>query len=101
MLAPLPRALLLFSPWTDMTASGKSYTERADLDPMLTMDYIRAVRQAYARDADLSSPLLSPLFGDFAGFPPTLIQVGTNELLYSDSVRLRDRLRAHQVPCRL
>ena len=97
----LPGRLVLLSPWTDMTASGKSYTERSDLDPMLTMDYIRAVRQAYARDADLSSPLLSPLFGDFTGFPPTLIQVGTNEILYSDSVRLRDRLRAHQVPCRL
>ena len=67
-----------------MTASGKSYTERAELDPTITLDYIRAVRGAYARDQELTSPMLSPLFGDFRGFPPTLIQAGSNELLLSD-----------------
>ena len=97
----LPNRLVLMSPWTDMTASGKSYAERAELDPMITMNYIKAVRAAYARDSDLSSPLLSPLFGSFADFPPTLIQVGSNELLLSDSVRLRDRMLMAQVPCRL
>ena len=45
--------------------------------------------------------MLSPLFGDFRGFPPTLIQAGSNELLLSDSVRLRDRMQAAGVPCRL
>jgi monoterpene epsilon-lactone hydrolase len=97
----LPRALILMSPWTDMTASGQSYTERAALDPMITMDYIQAVRQAYAGGQDLTSPLLSPLFGDFTGFPPVLIQAGSNEILLSDSVRLRDRLIKAGVPCRL
>ena len=42
-----PRGLLLFSPWTDMTASGKSYRTCKTLDPMLTMEYIAAVREAY------------------------------------------------------
>ena len=97
----LPAALILMSPWTDMTASGKSYTERSELDPMITMDYIHAVRGAYARDMDLSDPNLSPLFGEFAGFPPVLIQAGTHEILLSDSVRLRDRLVLAGVPCRL
>ena len=97
----LPARLILMSPWTDMTASGKSYTERAELDPTITLDYIRAVRGAYARDQELTSPMLSPLFGDFRGFPPTLIQAGSNELLLSDSVRLRDRMQAAGVPCRL
>ena len=59
---------------------------------MLTLNYIHAVRDAYARGQDWSSPLLSPLFGDLKHFPPTLIQAGTNELLLSDSIRLRDRL---------
>ena len=45
--------------------------------------------------------MLSPLFGDFTGFPPTLIQVGSNELLYSDAERLRDRMRAGGALCRL
>ena len=97
----LPGRLILMSPWTDMTASGKSYAERADIDPTISLDYIKAVRSAYARDADLSSPLLSPLFGDFTCFPPTLIQVGSNEILLSDSIRLRDRMLAARVPCQL
>lgn len=97
----LPRALILLSPWTDMTASGKSYQERGEVDPVLTLNYIYAVRDAYARGQDLSSPLLSPLFGDLSGFPPTLIQAGTNELLLSDAVRLRDRMLQASVPCRL
>ena len=97
----LPASLILMSPWTDMTASGRSYTERARLDPMLTMDYIQAVREAYAPGMDWSDPSLSPLFADFSGFPPVLIQAGTHEILLSDSVRLRDRLVRAGIPCRL
>ena len=97
----LPAALLLMSPWTDMTASGPSYQEREELDPMLTPDYIKAVRRAYAGDRDLTAPELSPLFGDFSGFPPTLIQVGEYEILYSDSERLRDKMREAGVPCHM
>ena len=97
----LPRALILMSPWTDMTASGNSYVENAGTDPTITLDYIRAVRSAYAGDQPLGDPMLSPLFGDFRGFPPILIQAGDQELLLSDSVRLRDRLVAAGVPCRL
>jgi acetyl esterase/lipase len=97
----LPSHLLLLSPWTDMTISGESYQSRADLDPTLTLDYIQAVRQVYAGDRDPSDPMLSPLWGDFSGFPPTLVQVGSNEILYSDSRRLRDRMTAAGVPCQL
>lgn len=97
----LPKHLVLLSPWTDMTASGESYTQRALLDPTITMEYIQAVRTAYAGGANLNDPMLSPLFGDFKGFPPTLIQVGSNELLYSDSERLRDRMRSAGVLCQM
>jgi len=100
-LRRLPARLVLFSPWTDMTCTGKSFQERADMDPMITPTYVQAVRGAYAGDRDLTDPLLSPIFGDLDHFPPTLIQVGTNEILYSDSVRLRDRLVKAGVPCRL
>ena len=97
----LPRALLLFSPWTDMTASGKSYQERADIDPVLTLNYIYATRDAYARGEDLTDPCLSPLFADLTGFPPTLIQAGTNELLRSDAGPLRTRMLQASAPCKL
>lgn len=97
----LPSRLVLLSPWTDMTASGASYTQRAKLDPTITMEYIHAVRTAYAGGAYWKQPMLSPLFGDFTGFPPTLIQVGGNELLYSDSEQLRDRMQAAGALCRM
>ena len=89
-----PRGLVLFSPWTDMTASGKSYRTCKTLDPMLTMEYIAAVREAYTGpDADWSRPCYSPLFADLRGLPPTLVQVGTNEILKSDSERLVEHLQ--------
>ena len=97
----LPGALLLMSPWTDMTASGASYGERAEADPILTNEYIQAVREAYAPGADYSRPEFSPLFGDFSAFPPALIQVGTHEILYSDSERLAERMKAAGCYCRL
>ena len=97
----MPRALLLMSPWTDMTMSGASYRERVESDPMLTPEYIEAVRRAYAGDRDLQDPDLSPLLGDLGSFPPTLIQVGDHEILYSDSASLAAALRAAHVPCRL
>ena len=97
----MPRALLLMSPWADMTMSGASYRERVESDPMLTPEYIEAVRRAYAGDRDLHDPDLSPLLGDLGSFPPTLVQVGDHEILYSDSASLAAALRAAHVPCRL
>ena len=97
----IPRALLLMSPWADMTMSGASYRERVESDPMLTPEYIEAVRRAYAGGRDLHDPDLSPLLGDLGSFPPTLIQVGDHEILYSDSASLAAALQAAHVPCRL
>ena len=98
---PLPGALLLFSPWTDLTLSGETLESRADLDPVLTPEYVRAVRDAYAGEVSPRSPLLTPLLGDFSGFPPVLIQAGTHEILLSDSRRLEEKLREAGVFCRL
>ena len=93
----LPCALVLMSPWTDMTMSGFSYEECLNIDPMLTPDYIRACRRAYAGDADYKSPDLSPIFADLEDFPPTLIQVGTKEILKSDSELLAEKLTGQGV----
>ncbi|MGN0661541.1 MAG: alpha/beta hydrolase fold domain-containing protein, partial [Faecalibacterium sp.] len=80
--------------WTDMTMRGASYTECRELDPMLTQDYIRSVRAAYAgADANFADPAFSPLFADLTGLPPMLIQVGTHEILRSDSEELAKSLR--------
>lgn len=84
----LPRGIVLMSPWTDLTSSGESFTEKAEVDPVLNSDYINRMIQAYADGQDLKNPMISPLFGDFRGFPPVYIQVGENEILLSDSLRL-------------
>lgn len=85
----LPRGLVLMSPWTDLTSSGESFETKAELDPVLSREYIDRMVKAYAEGQELTNPLVSPLFGDFTGFPPTYIQVGENEILLSDSVRLK------------
>ena len=84
-----PRMLLLFSPWTDMTAKSKSYQQYDGKDPILTKNYVESVRDAViGTDAEASDPIYSPLFGDFQHFPPTLVQVGKTEILYEDSASL-------------
>lgn len=94
----LPWRLVLFSPWTDMTASGESYEACRDRDPLLTREYIEAVRDAYAPGADWAQAAYSPLFADLRGLPPTLIQVGGREILRDDSTRLHQNLQAAGVP---
>ncbi len=61
----------------------------AEKDPLLTYNYVASVRAAYAgKDAQYELPKYSPLLGDLTNFPPTLIQVGSNEILRSDSEML-------------
>lgn len=88
----LPRGVILMSPWTDLTASGKSHVTRAEIDPVLNADYLKEMTLNYAEGEDLKNPLISPLFGDFKGFPPTYIQVGDNEMLLNDATMLHKRM---------
>ena len=97
----LPVGLVLMSPWTDLTCSGKSHETKAQMDPVLNEEYLDRARYAYAGQRDMTDPKISPLFGDFHGFPPTYIQVGDNEVLYSDAVRLQRRMAAAKVSVRL
>ena len=97
----LPRAIILMSPWTDLTSTGKSFQTKAEADPVLNCAYIDRMVQAYAKDRDLTEPLISPLFGDFEGFPPTYIQVGENEILLSDALRLHRTFVEKNVPVKI
>ena len=88
----LPKCLVLFSPWTDMTASSESYQTNLMLDPVLDPYYIRKAASSYLAGSEETSPFVSPLFADLTGFPPTYIQVGENEILLEDSVQLHRHL---------
>jgi len=84
----LPAAAVLMSPTVDLTSSGATMTERADQDPISTPDMLRQFAADYLAGTDPKNPLASPLFALLAGLPPLLIQVGTADLLLSDSERL-------------
>lgn len=88
----LPRGMVLLSPWTDLTASGKSHISRENVDPVLDREYLARMTENYAAGQDLRDPFISPLFGDMAGLPPTYIQVGDNEMLLSDSTNLHKKM---------
>lgn len=89
----LPRALVLMSPWTDLTCAGESYQDKAELDPVLNKAYIDRMIQSYAANRNLKDPFISPIYGDFKDFPSVYIQVGENEILYSDSLMLYQALK--------
>ncbi len=85
----LPYALVLMSPWTDMRAVAASYERYAAKDPLLTLNYVQSARNAYAGDnVDYELEQYSPVMADLRDFPPTLIQVGSNEILRGDSEHL-------------
>lgn len=92
--SPLPGGAILLSPFLDMTASGESARTRADQDPWFRPEEIHVIVKHYCPDEDIRDPLLSPVFANVAGFPPTLIQVGDDEILLSDSTRFADKLSA-------
>lgn len=91
---PLPAAAVLLSPTVDLTGSGDSMRDRVDQDPISTPALLAGLAAQYLHGADPRTPLASPLFADLTGLPPLLIQVGTADLLLSDSERLADRARA-------
>jgi epsilon-lactone hydrolase len=84
----LPAAAALMSPTVDLTSSGASMTERVDQDPISTPALLAQFAADYLDGADARAPLASPLFASMSGLPPLLVQVGTADLLLSDSERL-------------
>ena len=85
---PLPSGAVCFSPWLDVSLSGDSVREKAAVDPILRAADLQKYAGYYAGTHDLKSPLISPLFANLAGLPPLLVQVGGDEILLDDSIRL-------------
>jgi len=91
---PLPAAIVAFSPGLDATRTGVSMRGKEGVDPFFTLAGLERSGDVYLNGQDPRHPLASPaVFADLAGLPPILLQVGTNELLLDDSVRLAERAR--------
>jgi epsilon-lactone hydrolase len=83
-----PACAWLVSPWTDLTMSGATLASKDAVDPLIHKDYLAELAGAYLPAAvDCKDPRVSPLYADLRGFPPTLIQVGSDETLLDDSAR--------------
>ena len=99
----LPKAAgaVLLSPWTDLTLSGDSIQSKKDKDPLITPHLLSIFSKRYIGEADPTDPLVSPHFADVKGFPPTLIQVGSNEVLFDDSIRMAQKMNKAGVKVQL
>ncbi|UKD55685.1 alpha/beta hydrolase [Amycolatopsis sp. FU40] len=95
---PMPAGIVAFSPGLDHTCSGASMVAKEAADPFFTREGMSKTGELYRADADPAQPLLAPaVHADLTGFPPILLQVGTNEVLLDDSVRLAERAREADV----
>ena len=91
----VPGAIFAGTPWSDLTKTGDTQFTNEDIDRILVGydGLLSASARLYAGDYDLKNPLLSPLYGDFQGFPPTYLVTGTRDLFLSDVVRTHRKLR--------
>jgi monoterpene epsilon-lactone hydrolase len=98
---PLPAAAALFSPWTDLAATGDSIRTNTGHCAMFHGAGVAFSARYYLGDTDPRNPLASPLYADLSGLPPLLIHVGSDEVLLDDSTRLAERARAAGVSVEL
>ncbi len=94
---PLPAAAVCISPWSDMTCSNESYKTRAEADPMVGSGNIGDMAKLYLQGKDPKHPYASPNFADLRSLPPLLIQVGNDEVLLDDSIKLHEKAKADGV----
>ncbi len=92
---PMPGAIAPGTPMSDVTKKGDTFQTNAMLDNVLVSPdgFCDAATKFYANGQDLKDPMLSPIYGDLKGFPPTILTSGTRDLLLSNTVRMHRALR--------
>lgn len=100
---PLPAALAAGTPWADLSKTGDSYFTNEHVDNILVSydGWLGDAARLYAGGHDLKDPMLSPVYGDVSGFPPTLLTTGTRDLFLSNTARMHLKLREAGVPADL
>src|SRR5215510_1721621 len=92
-----PGRVILLSPWLDATLSNPEILEFDKIDPFLGVDGLKYGGEAYARDVDPKSYLVSPVYGCLEGLAPITLFIGTRDILYPDCRKLRDKATAEGV----
>lgn len=90
----MPKGIVTMSAWTDLTCEGESYTSQYEIDPLFgnTKDSM-LFDSAYIGENDPRTPYISPLFGAYQGFPPILMQVGSYEMMLSDTLEVAEKIK--------
>jgi acetyl esterase/lipase len=91
---PLPSCVAMISPFADLTLSGASMESRKLADPYVTRELLQNMANQYLAGAEPADPRCSTVFADLHDFPPLLIQVGEDEILFDDAARIRDAATA-------
>jgi acetyl esterase/lipase len=92
--APLPRAIVTLSPWTDLALTGWTILTKAQADPSQSWETLAVCARHYLKNTAPTNPFASPLYGNFRGLPPLLIHVGSDEILRDDATRVAERAEA-------
>lgn len=92
---PLPAAIAAGTPWTDLAKVGDTYFTNEGVDNVIYSydGWIKDAVAVYAKGRDLTDPMLSPVYGDLKGFPPTLLTSGTRDIFLSNTIRMHLKLR--------
>jgi epsilon-lactone hydrolase len=100
---PLPAAIAPGTPWSDLSKTGDSYFTNESIDNVIVRydGLLSAAAKLYANGLDMQDPRLSPVYGDFHGFPPTILTTGTRDLFLSNTVRVHRKLREAGVVAQL
>lgn len=98
---PLPAALVLLSPWVDLSLSGSTIKTHAAQDAMLSKDWLAWCANNYCGQKSVTDPTCSPLYADLTGLPPILIHVGTEEVLLDDAKRLAEQAKKYDISTNL
>lgn len=100
---PLPAAIAPGTPWSDLTKTGDTYFSNDKVDNVLVSydGWLSEAAKLYANGHDLKDPMLSPVYGDYHGFPPAILTSGTRDLFLSNTVRVHRKMRAAGVVAEL
>ncbi len=98
---PLPSSGVLISPWLDLSSSGNSITKNESIDPIINKETLNSFAYKYLNGALPTTHLASPLFAELNDLPPILLQVGDMEMLFDDSIRLKEKAADYNIQVEL
>ncbi len=88
---PLPKAAITFSAFTDLAVTGPSIQNLVEKDPVIDAQMVSIMAKYYLKEADPKNPLASPLYGHYEKLPPLMMQVGSDEVLLDDTLRVAQK----------